>query len=225
MNRIALGLSLAASSIAFGQVLAYEPFQYPAGNLSGKDGGIGFGEPWQQTVTTNSVTSSSLEIEGINTTGNRLTEGGGYVESYRTLSQTWAPADADNPVATEIWFSVHAALNENNDHDPFFECFTGVTLIRENGDEALRIGQAWADGVWGYSQPFVTDVRSTVNMDQTARLLVVKMSDPGTGAQDCVVDFWVDPPLSGGEPAADPTVSSVVYGGGFNRVKMAGPIG
>ena len=34
MNRIALGLSLAASSIAFGQVLAYEPFQYPAGNLS-----------------------------------------------------------------------------------------------------------------------------------------------------------------------------------------------
>ncbi len=97
MNRIALGLSLAASSIAFGQVLAYEPFQYPAGNLSGKDGGIGFGEPWQQTVTTNSVTGSSLEIEGINTTGNRLTEGGGYVESYRTLSQTWAPADADNP--------------------------------------------------------------------------------------------------------------------------------
>ena len=118
MNRIALGLSLAASSIAFGQVLAYEPFQYPAGNLSGKDGGIGFAEPWQQSVTTNSVTSSSLEIDGIITTGNRLTEGGGYVESYRTLSQTWAPADADNPVATEIWFSVHAALNENNDHDP-----------------------------------------------------------------------------------------------------------
>ena len=221
MNRIALGLSLAASSIAFGQVLAYEPFQYPAGNLSGKDGGIGFAEPWQQTVTTNSVTSSSLEIDGIITTGNRLTEGGGYVESYRTLSQTWAPADADNPVATEIWFSVHAALNENNDHDPFFECFTGVTLIRENGDEALRLGQAWSDGVWGYSQPFVTDVRSTVNMDSTARLLVVKMSDPGTGAQDCVVDFWVDPPLSGGEPAADPTLSGVIYGGGFNRIKVA----
>ena len=43
MNRIALGLSLAASSITFGQVLAYESFEYPAGNLSGKDGGLGFG--------------------------------------------------------------------------------------------------------------------------------------------------------------------------------------
>ena len=51
MNRIALGLTLASSSIAFGQVLAYEPFQYPAGNLrSGKDGGIGFAEPWQQKM-------------------------------------------------------------------------------------------------------------------------------------------------------------------------------
>ena len=71
MNRIALGLTLASSSIAFGQVLAYEPFEYPAGNLSG-DGGIGFAESWQQSVTTNSRSSSSLEIPGITTTGNRL---------------------------------------------------------------------------------------------------------------------------------------------------------
>ena len=97
MNRIALGLSLAASSIAFGQVLAYEPFEYPAGNLSGKDGGIGFAESWQQSVTTNSVTASSIEIAGITSSGNRLTEGGGYVESFRTLSQTWAPATLTTP--------------------------------------------------------------------------------------------------------------------------------
>jgi|GEM_PF-6113660 len=220
MNRIALGLSLAASSIAFGQVLAYEPFEYPAGNLSGKDGGIGFGEPWQQAVRTNSITASSLEISGIPTTGNRLTEGGGYVDNIRTLNQTIAPADPQNPVATEIWMSVHAALNEGNDHDPFFECFTGVTLVRENGDEAIRLGQVYADGVWGFSQPFVTDVRSTVNIDTTPRLLVVRMLDPGTGGQDCVVDFWVDPPLQAGEPAADPSLSGIIYGGGFNRVKV-----
>ena len=64
-------------------------------------------------------------------------------------------------------------MNENNEHDPFFECFGGVTLIRENGDEALRLGQAWSDGVWGYSQPFVSDVRSTVLIDTTPRLIVV----------------------------------------------------
>lgn len=221
MNHIALGLSLAASSIAFGQVLAYEPFEYPAGNLSGKAGGLGFAEAWDQAVSTNSVSSSSLDFPGVPNIGNRLTEGGNYAENIRSLAQTWAPADADNPVATEIWMSIHAAVNEDNTHDPFFECFTGVTLVRENGDEALRLGQAWSDGVWGFSQPFVEDVRSTVNMDTTTRLLVVRMLDPGTGAQDCLVDFWVDPPVDGGEPAADPSLSALIFGGGFNRVKVA----
>ena len=221
MNRIALSLSLAASSIAFGQVLAYEPFEYPAGNLSGKDGGIGFAEAWQQDIRTNDVGLNSIEIPGVTASGGRVIEGGRFAESLRTLAANPSPADPDNPVATEVWFSVHAMMNENNEHDPFTECFAGVTLVRENGDEALRLGQAWSDGVWGYSQPNISDVRSTVNIDTTPRLIVARIVDPGTGLQDAEVHAWIDPDVTAGEPLNENAFgTSLIYGGGFNRVKV-----
>lgn len=222
MNRIALGLTLASSSIAFGQVLAYEPFDYPAGDLRTRDGGVGFAEAWQQDVATNDVGLNSIEIPGVTASGGRVIEGGRYVESLRTLAANPSPADPDNPVATEVWFSVHAMMNENNEHDPFFECFGGVTLVRENGDEALRLGQAWSDGVWGYSQPFVSDVRSEILIDTTPRLIVARIVDPGTGLQDAEVHCWIDPDVTAGEPLNETAIgTSLIYGGGFNRVKVA----
>ena len=102
MNRIALGLTLASSSIAFGQVLAYEPFDYPAGDLRTRDGGVGFAEAWQQDVATNDVGLNSIEIPGVTASGGRVIEGGRYVESLRTLAVNPSPADPDNPVATEV---------------------------------------------------------------------------------------------------------------------------
>ena len=48
------------------------------------------------------------------------------------------------------------------------------------------------------------------------------MLDPGTGAQDAEVHCWIDPDVTAGEPLNETAIgTSLIYGGGFNRVKVA----
>ena len=110
--------------------------------------------------TTNDITAGSIVYPGANTLGNKALTGGQQVDTVRALDGTYGFGET-------TWISILIQVDETNAWETNNACFGGLTLVRENGDEALRIGQAWADGVWGYSQAFVSDVRSDVAMDTT----------------------------------------------------------
>jgi hypothetical protein len=94
---LVLTISVALATTAHATLLVYEPFDYPAGALSGRNGGTGFFDAWS-SPSTFMVQAGNLGVGGYQGSGSMVF--GSSSEADRHLAQGYG---ADG---TELWMSI-----------------------------------------------------------------------------------------------------------------------
>jgi len=90
---------LSVASPAAADLILYEPFDYPVGNLAGNGGGVGFSGNWTIKSGAPQLTSPGLTYGRLQTSGNGSTSGA--TQSYRNFSNAGLTGDG-----ATYWFSV-----------------------------------------------------------------------------------------------------------------------
>ncbi|MHC4256453.1 MAG: YybH family protein, partial [Planctomycetota bacterium] len=167
---------LSADSVpASSQLIAYEPFDYPANGLSGNDGGSGWDGAWDggQQVTAPGLDFSPLSVEG-----NKATVVGS--DSFRNLPETMG----DNE--TQLWISFIGQA----DQQPGADMWGGVSF-HEPG-ESLFLGVPWQPGpddkVWGLDTK--GDDNRLTEIPITEKILFVARIDFNTEGDNETVTAW-----------------------------------
>ncbi|MFH1883126.1 MAG: LamG-like jellyroll fold domain-containing protein, partial [Planctomycetota bacterium] len=165
---------------ASAQLIAYEPFDYPANGLSGNDGGSGWNGAWDggQQVTAPGLAFSPLLVKG-----NKATVVGG--DSFRDLPEPMG----DNE--TQLWISFVGQA----DQQPGADMWGGVSF-HEPG-ETLFLGVPWQDGpdglgtddkVWGLDTK--GDDNRFTEIPITEKIIFVARVDFNTDGDNDTVTAW-----------------------------------
>lgn len=191
---------LTGTSQTHAALLAYEGFDYTAGNVNGEDGGTGWSSAW---------TSSASPVYGTVVTGTTLAYTGGSISvsgSGTALSITGGGAGALNrpfvgtDTGNEIYFSLlfQSVSGSGNEffhfylsNDPDLNNSGGVGdfyTAASNSDFGVRVNDGSAD----------TTVPSSISYTAgTTYLLVGRLSTDGTGGVSAdildQVELWVNP--------------------------------
>jgi hypothetical protein len=183
----ALVLSLAVNASA--ALIVYDGFDYPAGSLGTRAGGLGWsaGVAWDGAQ---SVTSPGLEWPGLPVAGNKVT-------STSTASFRLMPAGF-SALNRTIWISFLC----QNSATP---SWCGISPFNGSGSEALFIGKPDGSAYWGLAlynsmndSGGVTGSKlSTVPVGELA-FFVVRIINGAAGSR---ITAWIDPDL-GKEPSA-----------------------
>jgi hypothetical protein len=118
-----------AASQASAALLVYDGFDYAAGDLTGTNGGAGWGGAYADTGNSTVVDTGGLTYGVLATTGgsDRTADGGTATTlNFRTLNQVYG----DNE--TETWVSFLARRNGNTST----ALFAGVSFYNSNGNAA-----------------------------------------------------------------------------------------
>jgi len=171
---VVLGLTGSASA----QLIAYEPFDYPANGLSGNDGGSGWNGAWDggdQQVTAPGLAFSPLLVKG-----NKATVVGNETESFRDLPEPMG----DNE--TQLWISFVGQA----DQQPGAAMWGGVSF--HEPDESLFLGVPWQDGegdkVWGLDTK--GDENRFTEIPITEKIIFVARVDFNTDGDNDTVTAW-----------------------------------
>ncbi len=209
---LAAGGLLAGAPAARTQVIAYEPFNYPAGSLANQTGGgsSGFAGPWDAAA--NNVTGPGLSFtkggSPLTAAGNKATTAGGDVSNFRTLS---GPVNSGT-----VFIGLLAGLDSGTGGTGYagVSTFSGAT-------ETLFIGQPFNNGNWGLDQ--ATGFQPTTTpVDATTHFFVAQI-DYGAGANgNDRVRFYIDPTpgLAAPDVAAANDVSTT-RSAAFDQIRIA----
>jgi hypothetical protein len=211
---LAAAVLLISAPACRAQVIAYEGFNYTAGqSLSGQNGGSGFAGAWTLVSGTSQIQAGSLPpaapSAALSETGNSLVatpiNSGIPEDASRTLS-----SPVTGTAGTSFWVSVvmkgaglsgtsaQGALIVSDGAGTGFSITTGATGggIPPNNPSA---SSTWSLGDAGTG---AAEAKSAIS-DTLQSLLVARVT---FGAVNDTIDLFINPPLTGSPPAS-PTIS------------------
>jgi endoglucanase len=205
----ALGLAV----IAQGALIAYEGFDYTAGNLSGQAGGSGWAAAWDGASGTPAVSTPGMSYTGINNSGGKadiIATSGSNSMIGRTLNSSFTSGSG------EVWFSFLAQKTGTSARFFNFSFFDGGTERLKIGHNSNPGTQTWYINDGG--TPAATSVNTGVSyLNET--LFVGKLTYDASVDSNDVLQLWVNPDLSLGESGLGSAFTST-SDWDFNRIRL-----
>jgi hypothetical protein len=96
-------LAVMGGAVRAASPIIYEPFDYAAGNITNKDGGVGFDGPWASNVRNGNVVADNLEWGILQNSGGHMASNA-WSAPYRPIGSTLLDAGLLNNGST-LWFS------------------------------------------------------------------------------------------------------------------------
>jgi hypothetical protein len=226
---LAIALTAGHASAA---LLAYDGFDYAAGDLTGQNGGAGWGGAYTDTGNSTVVDATGLTYGPLATTGgsDRTADGGTATTlNFRTLNQAYG----DNE--TETWISLLGRRNGAT----VTNLFAGLSFYNSGGTATANGELSVAATTQGSTVPGLPDWRildlgagqsTNANVGITpdvVDLLAVRITwgvaDAGlVGTGTSAVYLYVNPAL-GGTPT--PTTGRNITMTNFDKIRLAGQNG
>lgn len=170
------------------ETICFESFDYPAGNLGGMAGGVGFQADWWSG---NNMDEGIVSTPGFDPIGGMMSTNLDHGGSYRLIDLNGLDAIVDQGAigadGTEIW--VHFDCQRSSDDE-----YGALTLNWQWNMEGLLIGSPFDQYEWGLDQPWQGNLPYYVpgtHCDTLARLVARVDFLPG----DEVAKLWIDPPV------------------------------
>ena len=195
---------------AYETMAVYDGFNQLPGTIDGANGGTGWGGPWIVSggAGGNSAVSGGFTYTGLPVSGNRLQlfdTDGAFQQVTRPLATTWGYYEGT------YWISFLA--KKVNSAREAYASFGGL------GFRAYQ-GNAWQVKTPGTAYTTITGANSA-----SLHLFVIRVD---SGATNDVVQVWLDPVISAGEPAAGTALVTLTDPGTFNVTQVSishGPYG
>lgn len=188
-------------------LLAFEPFDYPAGSLAGRDGGVGWATAWagsSNMVVSPGKTYTNAGYE-LSVSGNALGFGGFNFGHSRDLSALLGTNGSTIYVSfiARVLSSDYAGVS----------CFNGST-------EQLFMGKTVFQNTWGFLRSGFGNDLSTASVTNET-FLVYRLDFSGANV---TVRMYVNPPLVAEPVAADigPVLRSAFT---FDRIRLGSGLG
>jgi hypothetical protein len=219
ISQFGLALTACALAAARADLLVYEGFDYPVGDLTENGNGTGWQGPWFDTG--NPVVATSTSLGYADAIGNTLNTSGGAVNTSDGSEATTISGRELGERNSELWISLMIQpLNSGGD-------FVGVSFYQD--DLTLENARFAIEHQEGKDVQFAlraddNDIRSpnyatTIGQAVFAVVHLVPGGGEGEGLPDRM-DVYFDPVLSSEPTTADFSVD--VDGLGFDRVRIAG---
>ena len=221
------GFSFRDVSPGFGSddpdLLAYEPFNYPAGEPLFGQGGVNafwdgvwmdggdFGANNELTIQ-----EGSVDYDGLDEIGNRAEFG--YFEPSTTIR---ADRDLAFPMSADgrtYWLTFLMNTTEGAAMDNVANVTFRSSGIAQNGGQRLSVGRQFGDGKLGFVTPPSGNSRRSEIDDEGMHWLVFRVITVDDPATPDSVAMWIDPSL---EEEPD---TSTAFGVGLTTVFKAAPI-
>ncbi|MCP3915997.1 MAG: hypothetical protein GY711_10615 [bacterium] len=206
----ALALVL-ASSLAFGQVIASDSFDYPVGNLGGSNGGVGWIGPWDGGG------NALVAAPGMDAVGNlaRIDPNNGTATSFRVVDTApWGALTNNGRFGvdgTSIWFSFRAQRTAGSAPE-----FGGFSLFDVTA-ERLFIGSPWGSGVWGADDHAGTGAHQIPGSNIDVPTHIVARIDYQANMNRLRV--WLDPGVD--FPTGPAGLDTIIGNHSWDRVRIA----
>jgi len=206
---IFLAAPLAAQTNA---VIAYDSFDYPAGNLGFMAGGSGWESDWWSG---NNGDDGVVVVPGFDSTGNKMTVNYDHAGSYRLIDRSslgpildQGNLGADN---TTLWVSFQMQRDVGCDH-----LYGGLSLNWQWVGEQMFLGSPWSTGELGFARTGAPSHEVVTGSDVNLINTLVYRIDflPG----DERIQFWLNPTSSFPTTPAD--IDSTVTDFRFNEVRL-----
>ncbi len=210
---------LALSSAASAALTAYDGFDYgdTGGDLTGKNGGTGWGGAYTASASVNSAiySTTGLNYTGLATTGgaSNTNDGTGSTTiSFRDTAATYSSG--------ETWVSFLVQQNGT----PDFSLFAGISLYNSVGDAEVAFASHNSEE-WRILELNVTGgtTQTGVSIAQdTTYLLVAQIAwGASTTSGNETVSLWVNPTIGGSLGTANAEALDVDMTD-FNKIRIAG---
>jgi hypothetical protein len=213
-------------------LIAYEPFDYPAGDLAGREGGSGWAAPWQGNNTPAGgalVQASSLTYT--DSKGNPLaTSGGkGFLTGLSGTAQPFREIPAvRGTTGTTSWFSllgVRVGPTTNNTVEPgnIYPRAANVSLFNmtlASSQEQLAVGSGTGapDNNWALLPDGSVANRQASTVPFSEPAFVVVRINHNEGNDDAYL--WLNPDLDAEPSIANANAQSIgAFDYSFNRVR------
>jgi hypothetical protein len=217
-NLAIIGVALGACGFATGNVLNHEPFDYPAADLSGNNGGTGWPSAWTDSGNPSVVSAAGLTYSDasgriLDVSGKAVTTADGGATTTVSLR------DLDGTL-NDVWISFLYQLPAANNK------FEGITFYRE----AQKVFSVSNPSTNATAAIFLTNdlfgnngVNTGKGVFGKTHLIVLKLTKGGGAEGVDRVEAFIDPFLA--EVPTTPTAT--VDGANFdiNRVRIAGQDG
>ena len=207
---VAVILIASPVTLAVGEILVDESFDYPLGAIAGQVGGIGFNGAY---TGGGNVTSPGQTYPGLITFGNTFSTAGSNNGAFRLLQ---------TPVGTDAGTLYVRFLGSNTSGSA--PDYAGLSFFNGAADEELFFGKTFNAANYGFE---VSDVpngqgaRNAANgpISATTTLLVYRLSFTPTGD---TIDLFVNP---GSSLAATPdatftTTDDAIFSDTFDRIRL-----
>jgi uncharacterized protein YjdB len=180
-----------------GGLYAYEGFDYPVGDLAGKDGGIGWSGPWSGGAT---VVSPGLNVAGVESVGNLTSLFN--AEAVREMTETIGETGS----VVWIGFILHEMANSPTIH---------FQLLHD--DEIKMAFFRFGYDVWGINSDGTGDPDNLPwqNEKNTHHFWLFKLV---FGETNTNITVWRDPNLSVEPTSGGTTISIPAFS--FNKVRL-----
>lgn len=205
---LAAGGLLLAPVAANAELLAYEGFDYNEGDLSGQNGGTGWGGAWEAgSVVGGSLGYTDAHGNSLATTGNHgfFDASSGSLSTYRTLAQAAGQGT--------YWMSfVGVRLAPHSGDDNYIRAASVQLHNNGGGDERVSVGKGTTaspvETNWGvfYDGDFNTaDYSDTLMSEQVFAVLRIDINDDVDDVDNPSDDayLWINPNLDEPLGAAD----------------------
>ncbi|RMH04962.1 MAG: hypothetical protein D6702_01870 [Planctomycetota bacterium] len=187
------------------ETIAFESFDYAAGNLGGQGSGYGLLGTWWAGNTGDNAVVNVPGLDGIGGMGTSVIEHQG---SYRSIDTRSLDAICENGLlgkdGTTVWVSLLSRRHVGGD-----ALYGGLTLSWQWVGEQLTIGSPYPQEEWGLDRPWAAPAYWVTgsNIDQTTFLVCKIEFLPGD--EHCML--WVDPPTEYPDPLVTPPDIDVYY--------------
>jgi hypothetical protein len=173
------------------ELLFYDGFNYPAGNLAGQNGGTGFGTAWSSRKNTPTVYSPGLSYGSLTTAGGAVSNntGGAVMQTSSTLS---IPITSTSDVVTNggsLYVSFLISEDAVN--------YADLTFFNDTS-EILSMGNFYGSGSqpsldYGFKANNATIVNSTVPIDTSGATHLLLMQLDYSTAGETLLSLYLDP--------------------------------
>ncbi len=215
--------SIALASSAPAALTAYDGFDYPAGDLTGANGGSGWSGAYTDTGNSTVATTTGLSYGELQTTPGaaRMADGGTATTiNFRNLGATYGDDE------TETWISFLARRNGATATNRF----AGVTfynsggILATNGEVSFANTTTTSPLQWRIFDPGDNGSSLTpVTIASDITYLLVARIVWGTGVANDAVSLFVNPSL--GSTPLTPDATKNINMTNFDKVRLAGEIG
>lgn len=204
-----------ASAQQLYETLAFESFDYPAGNLGGLGSGLGWAGTWWAG---NNGDSGIVTVPGLDAIGGMGTSNLEHEGSYRSISTTGLGAITENGLlgkdGTEVWVDyIGQRLPGGGD------LYGGLTLGWQWVGEQLTIGSPYPQEEWGLDRPWAAPAYWVIGSNIDVPTHLVCKIEFLTGDDRCML--WLDPPSEHPDPLVVPPDLDIWYPDfRFNEIQL-----